>query len=105
MQPGTAAFEVREAGNLPPGDEVGLLDGILGSLDIAQDPVRDGKQTAAVLVDERTKGVFIAPLRSLDQIDPHHATSGSHPWWALHPHRWCALGKGSFAARIRGPAD
>jgi hypothetical protein len=69
----------------PPRDEVGLLHGIFGSLDIAQDPICDGEETAAVLVDERTEGVFIAVLCSLDQIDPHHATYGSHPGWGASP--------------------
>ena len=70
MQPGSVAIAVTQAGELAPRDEVGLLDGVLRSFDITQDPIRDGEQPAAVLVDERTKGVFIASLCSLDQIDP-----------------------------------
>ena len=41
MEPGREAFRIAQPRELAPGEEECLLDGVLGSFDIAKDPVRD----------------------------------------------------------------
>ena len=42
VQPGVEALDLAEPREFPPGRDEGLLYGVLGPIDIAQDPMRDG---------------------------------------------------------------
>jgi len=71
MEPDLEAVRIPEPWQLTPGEEECLLDRVLGPLDIAKDPIRDGVATVAVQVDELGEGSFVALPRPFDQPRPH----------------------------------
>jgi hypothetical protein len=71
MEPDLEAFRIAEPGQLPPREEECLLDRVLGPLDIAKDPIRDGVATVAVQVDKLGEGCFVALPRPFDHPRPH----------------------------------
>jgi hypothetical protein len=73
MEPDLEAFRISETGQIPPGEQECLLDGVPRHLDIPKDPIGDGVAAAAVEADQLTEGDVVAPLRLFDQ--PH-----SHGW-------------------------
>ena len=79
MEPDLEALRVTQPRKLTPGKEECLLDGVLGPLDIAKDPVRDGVAAVTVEVDERGEGVVVACPRSLDQPRSHGRPSRRRP--------------------------
>ena len=90
MEPRPEALGVTQPRELPPRDEERLLNGILGLLRVAKDPVRDRIAEVAVKVDELTEGDVVALLRPFDQPRPHLRLSlGARPW-ALHPSQMVA---------------
>src|SRR4029079_12533315 len=56
MEPDLEALRIAQPWQLAPGEEECLLDGVLGPLDIAEDPVRDGEAAVTVQVEELGKG-------------------------------------------------
>jgi hypothetical protein len=52
VEPGRKAIRIAEPRELTPGEEERLLDRVLGTFDIAQDPVRDAVAQVAVQVDQ-----------------------------------------------------
>ena len=79
MEPDLEALSVAQPWEFAPGEEECLLDGVLGPLDIAQDPVGDGVATVTVQVDQLGKGDVIALPRSLDQPRSHGRPSRLRP--------------------------
>ena len=71
MEPDLEALRVAESRELTPGEEERLLDGVLGPLAIAQDPIGDGVAAVTVEVDQVREGAFVAPHRLLDQPRSH----------------------------------
>ena len=80
MEPDLEAIRISQPGELAPGEEACLLDGVLRPLDIAKDPVRDGVAAVAVEVEERGEGVMVALARLFDQ--PRFALTdlSAAPW-------------------------
>lgn len=79
MQPRVEAVRIAESGQVAPGDHQCVLNGILGPIDVAEDPLSDRKE--AVAADANQVGVClpIAATSRLNEI-------------AIHPHRpWSAL--------------
>ena len=74
IQPGIEALRFTQGWQVPPRAEQGLLDGVLGTIRVAQDPV--GKGVAAVNAPggDRGERIVVTALRPLDQLDVHHAT-------------------------------
>ena len=75
-EPGLEAIRFAQAGQLPPGDDERLLHGVVGQVDLAEDPSRDAEQPVTVRANEDGEGIQIAALGLLDEvaIDPdHHA--------------------------------
>ena len=84
MQPGTEALRVAQPGELAPGEEECLLDGVLCTLGIAKDPIRDREAQVAVEVDELGEGDIVTLPCPFDQPRPHvrvssGARSGASP--------------------------
>jgi hypothetical protein len=71
MKPDLEALGVAEPRELAPGEEDRLLDGVLGPLPIAQDPMGDGVAAVTVEVDQVREGAFVAFPRLLDQPRSH----------------------------------
>jgi len=79
MEPDLEALRIAQPWQLAPGEEQCLLDGVLGPLDIAEDPVRDGEAAVTVQVEELGKGDIVAIPRSLDKPRSHGRPSRLRP--------------------------
>src|SRR5688572_14927784 len=73
VQPRRETVRVAQPRELAPGDEECLLNDVLGSLDVAQNSVRDRVAQVTVEVDQLRKGDVVALPSALDQPRPHWA--------------------------------
>ena len=64
VEPDLEALGVTQLRKLAPREEECLLDGVLGPLDIAQDPVRDGVAPVTVQVESSVKATCVALPRA-----------------------------------------
>jgi hypothetical protein len=71
MEPGVETLRILQLGKLAPRQQERLLDGILGPLDIAKDPVCDGAAAPAGQVDKRGEGELVAIACPFDQSCLH----------------------------------
>ena len=71
VEPRREAIRFAEPRELTPSHEECLLDGVLGPLDIAKDPLRDGVAQVAVEVDQFREGDVVAVPSPFDQPRPH----------------------------------
>jgi 4-hydroxy-2-oxoheptanedioate aldolase len=71
MEPWAEAFRIAQPREFSPREEECLLDGVLGPLGIAQDPIGDGVAEVAVQVDELREGDVVTLSRPFDQPRPH----------------------------------
>ncbi len=83
MEPDLEAFGVAQPRELAPREEECLLHGVLGPLDIAQDPVGDGVAAVTVQVEELREGDVVASACSFEQPRSHGRTSRLRPYRAL----------------------
>lgn len=74
VEPGLQTAVVSKGGQLSPRDQEGLLDRVLRSADVAQDPIRDGVKPIAELEDKRRERFLVAPLRTIDEVWAHRAS-------------------------------
>jgi hypothetical protein len=82
MEPGLEAIGFTERPEIAPCADVRRLDGILGEIDVAQDPIRDADAAVAGGANERFEGVLVASLRQLDQLSIHCSLPGrQRVWW------------------------
>jgi hypothetical protein len=79
VEPGREALRFAKSRELTPRKQEGVLHRVLGSFDIAQDPIRDGEAQVAVQVDQLRERDIVAALGSFDQPRPHWAVSPSAP--------------------------
>jgi hypothetical protein len=80
VQPSREAIGVAERGQVLPGCDDGLLDGVLGPIDVAKDPERYRHQPIASHARQAGKSFLIAVLCELDEcplhpLDPSGAAS------------------------------
>ena len=66
MQPGVELVRVTKPGQVAPGADERLLDGIARELAVAEDQAGGRVQPREPGIDERSEGVVIAPLCPLD---------------------------------------
>jgi hypothetical protein len=74
MQPGIESVRIAESTQVTPGDHQRILEGILGSIDVPQDPMRDREEPVATRMDQVHEGLLVAALRRLDEIAIHRRT-------------------------------
>lgn len=74
VKPGFQAAVIAQRGQLAPRDQEGLLDRVLRSAGVAQDPIRDGVEPIAELRDERRERFLVAPLRTIHEVWAHRAS-------------------------------
>ena len=60
MQPGLVAVPVAQSGQLTPGGDERLLDGVLGQPDVAKDRIRDGEQSISGSAGKRRERFLVA---------------------------------------------
>ena len=71
MEPDLETLRVSQPWEIAPREEECLLNGVLGPLDIAKDPKRDGVATVAVEIDELPEGDIVAIACPFDQTRAH----------------------------------
>ena len=67
---------VTKRAEFPPSRQEGLLDRVLGSIGIAQDPVRDAVEPIAQGDDEGREGLLVPMLRAIDEVVAHRGLPG-----------------------------
>jgi hypothetical protein len=81
-QPGVEAIDVPKRRQLTPGEHEGLLDGILGVAEIAQDPKRDREKSITSPTCQAGERLFVSGSRSLDEGNLHpRLPSAMRPRW------------------------
>ena len=73
VEPGVETLGAAQGGQVTPGSDERLLDGVLGLVGIAQDEPGGGVQPEDRGACQRGEGVMIAPPRSLHEFLLHHA--------------------------------
>ena len=83
-QPRFESLWVAQAWKLAPGDQERLLDSVLCSCRVAQDPIRDGVEPIAKAIDKRGKRLLVLSLRAFDEVDVHGPSRLSPAPWIGH---------------------
>ena len=85
MEPGVEALDLAKPRELAPGRDEGLLHGVLGPMDIAQDPMRDGEEPIRRAAGEEANASS-SPDRAARTSDRSTLRSAdARPVWALRP--------------------
>ena len=71
MDPGLEAIDLPQMRQLAPGRDEGDLQGVLGEVRVAQDPMGHREQRVAHLMHQAREGVAIALSGLLDQVSLH----------------------------------
>ena len=71
VEPRLEAGRVTQRSELGPGRDQGGLDGVLGQVDVAEDPHRDRQASVADHARQGVERFRVAPLRLFDQSDLH----------------------------------
>jgi hypothetical protein len=74
MHPGVEAVGIAQAGQVPPGPDEGVLDGVLRPVGISKDETCGRVQSIDRGACERGESVMIAPLCSFHEVSLHDAT-------------------------------
>ena len=72
-------IRLAQAGQLPPGDDERLLHGVVGQVDLAEDPSRDAEQPVTVRANEDGEGIPVAVLGLLDEVAIHPGHHAARP--------------------------
>ncbi len=80
MDPGVEPVRIAEARKVTPGDHQRILQGILGPIDIPEDPMRDREEAVTPEPDQVDECRLVTALCRFDEvaIHPHH------PWGDVH---------------------
>lgn len=76
MDPGIEPIRIAETRQVAPGDHQRVLQGILGSVDVPEDPVRDREETVAARPDQIDESRLVAVLGRLDEVAIHRHHPG-----------------------------
>ena len=74
VDPGVESTRIAKPRKVTPGDHQRILEGILGSIDVPQDPMCDREEPVATRMDQVHEGLLVAALRRLDEIAIHRRT-------------------------------
>ncbi len=75
MNPRLETLDVAERGKLPPRRDERLLDGILGTPDVTQDPMRDGEQPVSRAAGDGGERLLVPGPRRFDEREVHPSGS------------------------------
>ena len=101
VEPGVEAIGTAQCGQVTPGSDERLLDGVLGLVGIAQDEPGGGVQPEERGACQRGEGVMIAPSRSLHEFLLHHAPRRRRGRSGRAHRVWRGGASGSFRNRPR----
>jgi hypothetical protein len=79
VDPGVEAVRIAEARKVTPGDHQRVLEGILGPIDIAEDPLRDLEEPVAARSNQIDECPLVTALRRLDEVAIHCRPTGLTP--------------------------
>jgi len=68
---GGEAVRITQRPKLPPGRDESGLDGVLGQIGVAQDPIRDRHAPIAGRAGEGVEGLSVAPLGTIHERSLH----------------------------------
>ena len=85
MDPRLEAIRLPKLRQPAPGEDEGVLQGVLGQTGIAQDPKGDRIQRVADLVHQDGERLAIGPTGPLDQVSIHLDLRVSRPYGRDHP--------------------
>jgi hypothetical protein len=71
MDPRVEPVRIAEARKVTPGDHQRVLQGILGPIDISEDPMRDREESVAAESDQVDERRLVSVLRRLDEVAIH----------------------------------
>jgi hypothetical protein len=71
MEPRVEPVRIAESGQVAPGDHQRFLDGILGPIDVAEDPLRDREEPVATRTEQVGVCLPVAASGRLDEIAIH----------------------------------
>ena len=103
MQPGVEAIRVAESGQVTPGDHQRVLHGILGPVDVAEDPLRDREEPVATRADQVGVCLPVPALCGLHEITIHCAVPRVSAQRGRRPTLWGPRGWPSVH-ELRRPA-
>ena len=70
-RPGLEPIGLPQAWQFPPRDDERPLDGVVGEIDVAEDPSRDPEQTVPMRPDQDGEGVLVTALGQLHEVVIH----------------------------------
>ena len=79
VDPGVEAVRIAEVRQVPPGDHQRVLQGILGPIDIPEDPIRDRVEAIAPRPDQVDECRLISSLGRLDEVAIHRLLPCGRP--------------------------
>src|SRR6478735_1833196 len=104
MQPRVESVRIAEPGQVAPGDHQRVLHGVLGPIDVAEDPVGDREEPVATDADQVGIRLPITAASRLDEIPIHLVVPRWRPSGAPSEHLWegrpCL--RSIFAGRLPG---
>ncbi len=111
MNPGVEPVRIAEVPKITPGDHQRVLQGILGPIDVPEDPLRDREEPVATQPNQVDKRRLVAVLGRLDEvaIHPHHRVQTSVGdvvrayWWMVRRERWKNGAPAALRRRARTP--
>jgi hypothetical protein len=71
VEPGVEPVRIAEARQVTPGDHQRILQGILGPIDIPEDPMRNREEAATAKADQVDERRLVTSLGCLDEIAIH----------------------------------
>lgn len=83
-EPRVEAVRIAEATQVTPGDHQRILQGILGPIDVAKDPLSDREEVVDPRADQVDIRVPIAPSCRLDEISIHREFLAAPGGGAVH---------------------
>jgi hypothetical protein len=87
VEPRLESVRIPEPGQLLPGDHQRLLHGVLGPIDVAQDPVGNRVEAVGVNPDQDAEGLPVTVLRLLHEVAIHRPSDGTQPGGAFRQYR------------------
>jgi hypothetical protein len=79
VDPGVEAVRIAEVPQVPLGDHQRVLQGILGPIDVPEDPIRDREETVTTALDQVDERRLIPALGCLDEIAIHRLLPAGRP--------------------------
>jgi hypothetical protein len=85
LQPRVEPVRIAEPSKVTPGDHQRILEGILGSIDVAEDPLCDREEAVGAGADQVDERLPVSTLSHLDEFQIHQGPLVAPGGGAVHP--------------------